>query len=72
MRMCARGPIDAVASHSKPDENDETRKGPFLVRQLSVSRNGGLGRAISEFVSARLGPDGVESRHKGLYWFRQE
>jgi hypothetical protein len=37
-----------------------------------VSRNGGLGRVMSEFVSMRLGPDGVQSGHKGLYWFRQE
>jgi hypothetical protein len=27
---------------------------------------------MSEFVSARLGPDGVQSVHKGLYWFGQE
>jgi hypothetical protein len=32
-----------------------------------VSRNGGLGRVTSEFVSVRLGPDGVQSGHKGLY-----
>jgi hypothetical protein len=34
---------------------------------LSVSKNGGPGRATSEFVSARLGPDGVQSGHKGVY-----
>jgi hypothetical protein len=39
---------------------------------MSVPRNGGLGRATSEFVSARLGPDGVQSGHKDLYWFGQE
>jgi hypothetical protein len=26
----------------------------------------------SKFVSVRLGLDGVQSRHKGLYWFEQE
>jgi hypothetical protein len=25
-----------MASHPKPNENDETRKGPYLARQLSV------------------------------------
>jgi hypothetical protein len=25
-----------MASHPKPDENDETRKGPYLARQLSM------------------------------------
>jgi hypothetical protein len=27
---------------------------------------------MSEFVSTRLGLDGVQSKHKGLYWFGQE
>jgi hypothetical protein len=27
---------------------------------------------MSEFVSTRLGPDGVQNGHKGLYWFGQE
>jgi hypothetical protein len=27
---------------------------------------------MSEFVSARLGPNGVQSGHKGVYWFWQE
>jgi hypothetical protein len=27
---------------------------------------------MSEFVSARLDPDGVQSGHKGVYWFGQE
>jgi len=26
----------------------------------------------SKFVTARLGLDGVQCEHKGLYWFRQE
>jgi hypothetical protein len=38
-----------------------------------VSRKlGVLDRATSEFVSARVGPDGVQSGYKGLYWFGQE
>jgi hypothetical protein len=38
-----------------------------------VSRKpGGLDRATSEFVSARLGPNSVRSGHKGVYWFGQE
>jgi hypothetical protein len=32
----SQDPADAVASHPKPDESDETRKGPYLARQLSV------------------------------------
>jgi hypothetical protein len=39
---------------------------------VSMFRNGGLGRATSEFVSARLDSDGVQSGHKSLYWFGQE
>jgi hypothetical protein len=27
---------------------------------------------MSEFVFVRLGPDDVQSRHKGVYWFGQE
>jgi hypothetical protein len=34
--MRARDLADAVASHSKPDESDETSKGPYLACQLSV------------------------------------
>jgi hypothetical protein len=34
---------------------------------ISVQKTGGLGRAMSEFVSARLGLDGVQSGQKGLY-----
>jgi hypothetical protein len=34
--MHARDLADAVASHSKHDESDETRKGPYLAHQLSV------------------------------------
>jgi hypothetical protein len=30
------GPVNSVAGHPKPNESDETRKGPYLVRQLSV------------------------------------
>jgi hypothetical protein len=33
-----RGPVDSVAGHPKPDEDDETRKGPYLACQLSVFR----------------------------------
>jgi hypothetical protein len=32
----ARDIADAMGSHPKPDESDETRKGPYLTRQLSV------------------------------------
>jgi hypothetical protein len=32
----ARGPAYPRASHPEPNENDETRKGPYLARQLSV------------------------------------
>jgi hypothetical protein len=42
----------------------------YICRCLETG--GGLGRATSEFISARLGPDGVQSRHKGIYWFKQE
>jgi hypothetical protein len=41
-------------------------------RKTSVSRKSGPDRATSKFVFARLDPDGVQSGHKGLYWFRQE
>jgi hypothetical protein len=34
---------------------------------IGVQKIGGLGRATSEFVSARLGLDGVQSEQKGLY-----
>jgi hypothetical protein len=37
--MCAPGPVDVLACHPKPDESDETRKGPYLACQLSVFRN---------------------------------
>jgi hypothetical protein len=36
--MHARDPVDAVASHPKPDESDETCKAPYLVCQLLVFR----------------------------------
>jgi hypothetical protein len=38
---------------------------------VSVSRTA-LDTKTSEFVSMHLGPDGVQSRHKGLYWFAQK
>jgi hypothetical protein len=41
-----------------------------MARQLSVSRTA-LDTKTSEFVSARLGLDGVQYGHKGLYWFGQ-
>jgi hypothetical protein len=31
-----------------------------------------LDSKMSKFVTARLGLDGVQCEHKGLYWFRQE
>jgi hypothetical protein len=35
----ARGLVDVVAGHMKPDESDKTRKDPYLAHQLSVFRN---------------------------------
>jgi hypothetical protein len=32
----ARGPVDVMVGHPKPDESDETRKGLYLPRQLPV------------------------------------
>jgi hypothetical protein len=37
---------------------------------MSVSRTV-LDTKTSKFVSVHLGPDGVQCRHKGLYWFGQ-
>jgi hypothetical protein len=34
--MHARDLGDVMASHLKPDESDKMRKGPYLMRQLSV------------------------------------
>jgi hypothetical protein len=34
--MRAQDPVDAVASHPKPNESDETRKAPYLAHQMSV------------------------------------
>jgi hypothetical protein len=31
-----------------------------------------VNRVTSEFVPMRLGPDGVQSGHKDVYWFRHE
>jgi hypothetical protein len=46
----------------------DVQKSPYLARQLSVSKKtGGLNRATSKFVSARLGPDGVQSGQKDVY-----
>jgi hypothetical protein len=51
----------------------DVQKSPYLARQLSVSKKtGGLNRATSKFVSARLGPDGVQSGQKDVYWFGLE
>jgi hypothetical protein len=41
----------------------------FMVRSCRCLETGGLDRAMSEFVSARLGLDGVQSGHMGVYWF---
>jgi hypothetical protein len=46
-----------------------------MFSQIQVCRcleNRDLDRATNEFVSARLGPDDVQSGYKGLYWFGQE
>jgi hypothetical protein len=51
----------------------DAQKFPYLVRQLSVSReSGGLNKATSKFVFMRLGLDGVQSGHKDVYWFGHE
>ena len=34
--VCARDPADVVISHLRPGVNVETRKSPYLTRQLSV------------------------------------
>jgi hypothetical protein len=41
----------------------------FMVRSCRCLETDGLDRAMSEFVSARLGTDGVQSGHMGVYWF---
>jgi hypothetical protein len=42
----------------------------FMVRSCRCLETGGLDRVMSEFVYARLGLDGVQSGHMGVYWFR--
>jgi hypothetical protein len=42
------------------------------INIIGVHRTGRLNGVTSEFVSARLDPDGVQSRHKDVYWFRHE
>jgi hypothetical protein len=39
-----------------------------VARQLLVSRTA-LDTKMSKFVFMRLGPDGVQCKHKGLYWW---
>jgi hypothetical protein len=53
------------------DEDLEERKkvNKYIV---GVCRTGGLNRATSKFISARLGPDGVQSGYKDVYWFGHE
>jgi hypothetical protein len=57
-----------VARHPKPgDESDEKRKGPYMVRQLSVFRK----YRLVNFVDcvSRLG--WCAERYKDVYWFGQ-
>jgi hypothetical protein len=51
--MCAPGLVNVLAGHPKPDESDETRKGPYLARQLSAFRNCRLVNLVD--CSFRLG-----------------
>jgi hypothetical protein len=68
--MGVQSEANAVISHPKPSKMDhDVQKAP-TYRQLSVSRTV-LDTKTSKFVSARLGPDGVQCGHKGLYWFGQ-
>jgi hypothetical protein len=43
-----------------------------MLQVVGVYKTGCLNRATSEFVSARLDPDGVQSGHNDVYWFGHE
>jgi hypothetical protein len=71
--MGAQSEANVMIGHLKPDKADrDVQKVPTWRANCQCLETGVLGRATSEFVSARLDPDGVQSGHKGVYWFGQE
>jgi hypothetical protein len=71
--MGAQSEANAMIGHPKPDKVDhDAQKAPTWCANRRCLETRGLNRAMSEFVSARQGPDGVQSAHKGVYWFGQE